>query len=83
MNYTKNLLLNSEVDYLSYALIGVIIFFFAIAFIVNLALFVNEFVPKLKHINSEIKRSRGKEKRFWKRKRRRLWLSLLPFFTNR
>ncbi len=37
------------------------------------------FVRELRYLNSEIGRTSGREQRHWKRRRRRLWLSLLPF----
>lgn len=39
-----------------------------------------EFSQQLRYLNREIRRSCGAERKFWKRRRRRLWLSLLPFF---
>lgn len=45
----------------------------------GIAYFVNEFMPELRRLNIEIKRSEGSERRFYKKQRRRLWLSVLPF----
>ncbi len=62
--------------------------FFAIALLVLVLIvivfieFVNEFSRELKYLNMEIKRNKGKTQLYWKRKRRRLWLSLIPFFKN-
>jgi hypothetical protein len=41
--------------------------------------FVSSFSRELKYLNNEIERTSGKERMRWKRQRRRLWLSLLPF----
>lgn len=46
--------------------------------------FANWFVffkRELKYVNMEIRRTGGNQKRYWKRKRCRLWLSLLPFVS--
>lgn len=39
-----------------------------------------QFSHQLRYLNKEIRRTRGAERKLWKRRRRRLWLSLLPFF---
>ena len=38
-----------------------------------------QFSHQLRYLNREIRRTRGAERKLWKRRRRRLWLSLLPF----
>ena len=48
-------------------------------FCVVITYFVNDFLPELKRLNIEIHRSEGSERRYFKKMRRRLWLSLLPF----
>ena len=48
--------------------------------VVWLARFVNDFSGELRAINMEIRRTEGRERRYWLRTRRRLWLSLLPFY---
>ena len=37
------------------------------------------FTRELRHLNNEVGRTYGLERRYWIRRRRRLWLSLLPF----
>ena len=49
------------------------------ALIVALAKFCNKFSSQLWLVNMEIGRTVGAERKRWIRKRRRLWLSLLPF----
>jgi len=47
-----------------------------------LARFVNwilTFRRELKLLRSEIGRTKGREQRYWIKKRRKLWFSLLPF----
>ena len=39
-----------------------------------------QFSQQLRYLNREIRRTYGEERKLWKRRRRRLWLSLLPFF---
>jgi len=53
--------------------------FFAVLIISGLVIFLSDFRKELKYINFEINRSSGKERRYWKWKKRRLWLSLIPF----
>ena len=50
-----------------------------IIFVVFAVSFYNYFSRELQYLNTEIRRTDGEEKRYWIRKRRRLWLSLLPF----
>ena len=61
---------------------------FAIAAVVLLILFViligliqfyNEFITELQYLSSEIERTYGEERAYWLSRKRRLWLSLLPF----
>lgn len=37
------------------------------------------FREELKYIDMEIQRTEGRERAHWEKKRRKLWLSLLPF----
>ena len=41
------------------------------------------FFAELRYLNMEIGRTRGRERKHWKRKRRRLFLSLIPFARYR
>ncbi|MBQ9973985.1 MAG: hypothetical protein IJP02_03390 [Oscillospiraceae bacterium] len=54
-----------------------------LGFVIWLARFVNDFSRELRILNMEIGRTEGPERRHWIRKRRRLWLSLLPFYKYR
>lgn len=38
-----------------------------------------DFRRELQHLTGEIYRTRGKKQKYWIRKRRKLWLSILPF----
>lgn len=50
-----------------------------IALAVWLAVTIHDFQAELRYINNEIARTEGSERRHWMRRRRRLWLSLIPF----
>lgn len=69
----------NETDTGLYLLIGIIIVIFSVLLLIWLASFINEFLQELKYLNSEIGRTTGAERRHYIRKRRRLWLSLIPF----
>lgn len=62
-----------------YWIIGIVAAFFLVLLLIGLVSFLNDFSQELKRLNSEIGRSRGSERRYWLRKRRKLWLSLIPF----
>ena len=66
-------------DALFYWLIGIVAAFFLIISLVGLGSFLSNFFRELRYINCEIKRNDGVERRYWMRKRRRLFLSLIPF----
>ncbi|MBO5891674.1 MAG: hypothetical protein J6Q30_03055 [Oscillospiraceae bacterium] len=63
-------------------LLAIIIVFFAVLLIVALAMKINSFSRELDYIKREIGRTTGAEQRRWKREKRRLWLSLLPFYRR-
>ena len=62
--------------YLVIVLVGIVVL---IALIIGLAKFMNGFSRELRHLNNEIGRTRGAERSYWIRQKRRLWLSLIPF----
>lgn len=62
-----------------YILFGIVAFAVVSLLIFGLAQYINEFVRELKYLNIEIGRTHGSERRYWLRRRRRLWLSLIPF----
>lgn len=57
--------------------IGVVLFFFLLVFKLC-SIYVN-FSTELQRLNCEINRTYGAERKHWLRKRRRLFLSLIPF----
>lgn len=68
---------NQDTDF--YWLIGIIAVFFLTFLMFGFVQFINDFSQELRYLNNEIRRSNGDEHRYWKRQRRRLWLSLIPF----
>lgn len=50
---------------------------------VSLIRWVLDFRWELKRLKSEIGRTKGREQERWKRKKKKLWLSLLPFVRYR
>lgn len=69
----------NENDEALYFLVGLIAFGFLILLLFGFAQFINEFSQELKYLNNEIGRTSGEERRYWIRRRRQLWLSLIPF----
>ena len=62
---------------------SVLTILFAIMVVIALVLIVsfswlNWFYRELRYLNSEIKRNEGREKKRWIKRRRRLWLSIIP-----
>lgn len=74
--------MNQEIDLVIGVLLAVAIAFFAILFLVGLVMKLNDFTHELDYINREIGRTTGGEQRYWKQEKRRLWLSLLPFYRS-
>lgn len=56
-------------------LAGALLLFFFLVLLVKL----RDFREELEYINMEIRRSGAAGKKYWKKRRRQLWLSLLPF----
>ena len=83
MNQTLNALTNKiEVAPISETDLWLIVLITAIALIglaIHLILLFQDFVRELKLLNMEIRRSEGAEREHYLRRRRRLWLSLIPF----
>jgi len=62
-----------------YWLFAIVAAFFLILLLIGQIAFFNDFSKELRYLNNEIRRTSGAERRYWIRKRRRLWLSLIPF----
>jgi len=63
-------------------ILAVIILFVVVLILVGLAVKLNEFSRERDYIEREIRRTTGAEQRRWKREKRRLWLTLLPFYRR-
>lgn len=74
--------MNQEFDPVIGVLLVVVVAFFVIVFFIGLIMKINDFTNELNYINREIGRTTGGEQRYWKREKRRLWLSLLPFYRR-
>lgn len=72
-----------KLDVELWLIIGALVIFFFILFLFKLVSLFSEFHDELRYLNDEIKRTSGSERKFWMRKKRRLWLSLIPFFKYR
>ena len=60
-------------------LVGIVAVLVLFRLLVGLFMFIDDFTMELKHLNVEIVRNTGAECEYWLRRRRRLWLSLIPF----
>ena len=58
--------------------IGVIVFLLVIRLVFRL----DSLKRDIKYVNMEIRRTRGSERKAWQREKRRLWLSLIPFYKR-
>jgi len=70
----------------SYSLLDVLIIvglsFCTVGALVAVFIQLRDFLSALRSINMEIRRTDGREQAHWRKKRRRLWLSLLPFIRK-
>lgn len=91
-NYLKHTVCSVEAYYTDALSDTVNIFFIAVSvvimavllilLIVRLVLGFNTFKRNIKYINMEIRRTRGSERKAWQKEKRRLWLSLIPFYKR-
>lgn len=62
-----------------FLLIGVVAVLVFLMLLIAFITFLNDFKSELRYLNNEIRRTEGRERKHYLRRRRRLWLSLLPF----
>lgn len=74
--------MNPELDAFTNVLLAIVIAFFTVVLLVGLTAKINDFRHDLDYLNREIARTQGAERKYWKREKRRLWLSLLPFYRR-
>ena len=53
--------------------------FFLVAIAIKMLLFFREFSVEMRRIKTEIYRAEPSERAYWNGRKRRLWLSLIPF----
>ena len=58
------------------AVVGIILL---AAVILRFVTWLSEFQQELHMLNTEIGRTSGREQRYWLKRKRRLWLSIIPF----
>ena len=63
------------VSFVVITILALVVFVFLIGITVSSV----QFLRQLRHINLVISATEGEEQQRWRRERRRLWLSLLPF----
>ena len=65
-------------DILIALFIGIIVFLL----ILRLVFRLDSLKRDIRYINMEIRRTRGSERKAWQKEKRRLWLSLIPFYKR-
>ena len=78
MNGEQYILPLSETVY--YFLIIVFVVLMLALLICRIVIRFERLKRELKYVNLEIGRTSGSERKYWKKKKRRLWLSLIPFY---
>ena len=58
--------------------IGVMLFLL----ILRLVFRLDSLKRDIKYVNMEIRRTRGSERKAWRKEKRRLWLALIPFYKR-
>ena len=69
----------NEIDAFLGLLAGLTAACIVLLLLIGLVLRYGSFTRELRRLNNEIGRTYGEERKRWLRRRRRLWLSLLPF----
>ena len=65
-------------DILIALFIGIIVFLL----ILRLVFSLDSLKRDIRYVNMEIRRTRGSERKAWQKEKRRLWLSLIPFYKR-
>lgn len=71
-----------ELDPFTRILLTITVIIFGVFVFLCLYQWFFEFTSELRYLNAEIKRTQGKEKRYWICQRRKLWLSIIPFIKR-
>lgn len=64
---------------LLYCLVGIVGLLLLIVLLYSFISYINDFSNELRYLNNEIGRTSGAEQACWIRRRKKLWLSLIPF----
>lgn len=72
----------TELDSTTRFLLGILFLLIGIWIVTALTIKLNRFSRELEHINMEIRCTIGGERAYWKQQKRRLWLTLLPFYRK-
>ncbi|MBQ4332473.1 MAG: hypothetical protein IJC33_01680 [Clostridia bacterium] len=67
---------------MTYIIIGIAVLL-GLPLLGALAVTIRDFIRELRRLNMELSRTHGEERRYYERKKRRLWLSLIPFVRYR
>lgn len=73
--------MNSGIDYVE-VLMAIVCVLIGLPILIVTVQRVDRFRDDLSYINEEIERTVGAEQQAWKARKRRLWLSLLPFYRR-
>lgn len=68
-----------ELDPFSQVLLTIMLITFGVFVLLCVWQWFLDFRQELHYLNSEIRRTHGAEQRYWIEKRKKLWLSILPF----
>ncbi len=71
--------MTTELDTTTQMLLVIVALIVIVAVTVGLTVFFFDFSKELRYLNNEIRRTDREERRYWIGRKRRLWLSLLPF----
>lgn len=64
-------------------IVGIVIVLAVVLFLAVFLPWLRDFRHEMRYINMEIQRNRGREREHWVKRKRRLWLSILPFVKYR
>ncbi len=74
--------MDSNVDSVTVVMAVIIAVLIGFPFLIIAVQKYTRFKNELNYINEEIYRTVGSEREAWKRRKRKLWLSLLPFYRG-
>ena len=74
--------MDNKLDSLAVVLLVVITLVIEAKILISLVIRFYYFRRDLLDLQNEIRRSEGSERRYWQREKKRLWLSLIPFYDK-